>query len=689
MSKRPPEPEKTPNYATLQVESWLTDLNVPFKKTEDFGWEIQCPWGDHAASISQALGRSLVFKCGDPGCSNRTASDILQRFPPDIERHFTEWFQKEPEKITRGDPNYKPKVQVRALGYGGDGECYYQCSTTGHVVAISPESHKEGAFYGITPDYKYWCWRFGDPKAGKPNWKEAQRTLIQECHNKGLYDVNDIRGTGIYLDRGRLVVNAGGDLMVDGKPQGIFDFQGEFLYESRRIIPRSIVASDADLGLVYSLIKRFPFVHAGSEDIVAGMVVCGYLAGLLEWRPHAWAIGPKGSGKTELLKMVSDLLSPCGGRFNKGASTAAGVTQLLHNSATMVILDEQGEVHNQAGNDRIQGLVQLARNASTRDRATVAKGGSSGNGSEYMTRCCFLFGSIFHSITQPQDKDRFCFIPMVATEASKAGWPALEADLHALTPAMAASVFWRVAGDAREIMKTIRLFVETLSTVEGSRRRDADQWGTVLGGAWFMSHPGVTPTTEDVFQVFARARTEDQVAEEAGTNHGEIAVRTLLNRVPNMSVISLGEAVEECALWGFRKANTREYRQAEKSGIEPAEALLQRFGMRVGVEDGSGRVYLQVARQHSTVNELMMKAGFPNYAAVMLTYPGAKSVQGNLVFAGQKYSTHIAIPLEGLFKIPEPGTEIPPRPERYVKPSPKHEREAGLLEGMEEPPLRW
>ncbi len=648
-----------PDWETLNVPLWLADHQHPGVPVpgKDFIWTIQCAWGDHQATVRQTKGGALKFKCGDPGCVDKDAKDLSTLWPANIETHFSKWYPKEPDQVVPQDPNYKPPVQIKALGYSGDGLCWYQCSSTGHVTGLKPESHQEGSFYGITPFYKYWIHKYGRGETGKVDWRWAARSMIEECQDAGIYDPMNTRGTGIYFDQGRLVVNAGTELIVDGAPEGIFNFKGEYLYESRTSIPRVAPASDAQLRSVYDLIKRFPFVDDGGADVTMGMIICGYLAGLLEWRPHAWVIGPKGSGKTELLKMASELAMPCGGRFHQGATTAPGVVQGLHNSAVSVVLDEQGEVHNVQQNERIQSLVQLARNSSARIKATVAKGGAYGKGSEYITSCSFLFGSIFHSIDQPQDKDRFCFIKLNESVASKEAWPQLQAALReTLTPEFAASIFWRVAQDARGVLAVVKIFVETLARVPANRRRDCDQWGTVLAVAWWVTHPGAIPTTEDIMNGYTASRTSDHFEDENESNFGEIAIKTLLASVPPGERSSIGEAVSECAIRGPRHANSKEYKSEVAQGKEPHEGFLQRYGIRVETNE-KGALELRIGKTHDKVKDVMRRIGFPNYVPVLLTYPGAAKIAKSIAFNSVVYSGYIAIPLDGLIERPAPPPE--------------------------------
>jgi len=648
-----------PDYATFNVPLWVSDNGTAATKSpkDDFAWSFKCPWGEdgHEATIKLLKGGQIRFKCGHPLCIDRTPEELTTLWPPKIESHFSKWYQKEPGQVVPQDPNYKSWVKIKALGYSVDGTCWYQCSSTGHVTGLKPEGHAEGALYGITPDYKYWLHRFGRYETGKIDWRWAARTLIEECHYKGIYDPLNTRGTGIYFDRGRLVINAGTELIVDGKPEGIFDFDGEYLYESNTTILKVDSATDEEMATIRSLAQRLPFVDVGGPDLTIGMVFCGFLAGILKWRPHAWLLGPKGSGKSEILRLlITGLSRTAGGRYHKGRTTAPGVMQGLHNSATLITLDEQGEVNSIAQNERIQGLIQMARNSSTSDDATEAKGGAFGKGSEYMSKCCFIFASIFHSIEQPQDKDRFCFIKVQKSQESKEAWPALEAELIAhITTRLAAACFWRVAQDAIHILSVVKSFVEGLAKVPANDRRDCDQWGTVLGVAWWVAHPGIVPTQEEILDVYAKSRTVDHIDDENESNFGEIAIKTLLSHVPPGERISIGEAVGECAMNGPRHSREKSYRDEVRQGKEPNEGFLQRYGIRVETND-DGLLEMRVGRTHEKVKEVMRRIGFPNYVPVLLTYPGTKKVGRSIAFNSVVYSGYISVPLRGLIQQPEP-----------------------------------
>ena len=87
-----------------------------------------------------------------------------------------------------------------------------------------------------------------------------------------------------------------------------------------------------------SLFSRWRWKQASSPIILTGLVFSTWVQTLWEWRPQVSVIGPSSSGKSMLCKAISSIF----GNLTQSTSdaTAAGIRQLIQNSAKVILFDE-------------------------------------------------------------------------------------------------------------------------------------------------------------------------------------------------------------------------------------------------------------------------------------------------------------------------------------------------------------
>jgi putative DNA primase/helicase len=125
----------------------------------------------------------------------------------------------------------------------------------------------------------------------------------------------------------------------------------------------------------------------------------------LEWRPHLWLTGGKGTGKTWIF---SNLLRRLLGKASlaiQGKSSESGIRQTLKYDAIPVIFDEI-EPTDQNANIRIQEVLGLMRACSADDGGMQVLGSSSGTAQNYRIRSCFAFASISVALDKQSDRSR-------------------------------------------------------------------------------------------------------------------------------------------------------------------------------------------------------------------------------------------------------------------------------------------
>ena len=143
-----------------------------------------------------------------------------------------------------------------------------------------------------------------------------------------------------------------------------------------------------------------------------------------------------------------------------GSSTEAGLRQHLQSDAIPLVIDEAENANAFTDENRIQGILELARlSSSETDGAKTFKGSSSGASNEYQIRSAFLLSSITSSLKQGSDKTRFALLQLQGHETTDITdhWKELKPRLAKVNTEMGRRLLARTV----QLLPTIRKNVET------------------------------------------------------------------------------------------------------------------------------------------------------------------------------------------------------------------------------------
>jgi putative DNA primase/helicase len=233
---------------------------------------------------------------------------------------------------------------------------------------------------------------------GAVNW------LIQTSNQRGYFKEKNIRGRGVWVDAGRVVVHLGNRLIVDGEEKKIWDIDSKFFYEATEEIEVDLraVMTVEEASKLFTLVspQHITWERSFSGDLLIGWCVSSVLCGATPWRAHTWITGASDSGKSWLMNhVVNYLLAPIG-VYGKGATTESGLRQLLEYDALPVMLEES-EGNTKKKQAEIAETLEMMRNSSSDDNARVIKGSQHGKAKRYASRSAFCFASI-----APQHEDK-------------------------------------------------------------------------------------------------------------------------------------------------------------------------------------------------------------------------------------------------------------------------------------------
>ncbi len=626
-----------PLIPSLRSDEWLE------RNGARLGVAFSCPVcasPGATATVTHKMDEWPVFVC--TGCTIvPTIHDLIAVWP--VQESDCDQGVK-PGMVIPRDPLYAPRVSVICLGYDDEMNMYFQNSITGHIVRIKGAQVDENHLRMVTPDYEYWYWAFGKSGSADIDWKKCARTLTAECHLRGRFAMEEMRGGGVWLDDGRVVANMGTYLLVDGEKQPIQGFNSVYIYDSMIKALRLPEPLSAERAALYpELLKRLPFKDGTGPIAMGGMTVVGLICGVLGWRPHLWVTGAAESGKSQTLRhTISRIWKATGATITDESTTAAGVRQRgLRHSATPVVMDES-ETDDINGLNRVKAIVKMARSASTDSDAVVLKGSVSGHGLEFNVRSCFVLCSIVESLTTPQDRQRFTVVHCQKTQATVENWPALKADLEAtITPEYGIALYSAVIRDTRLIMDNIKIANVRLFNLMGKdSRRHAEQLGSLIAGYFYLTHQGCL-INEDWVDYLYHAMNYTEL--RADISNEDDTPKRCLNFIyslkPQGQQYTMGECIERVLSEAERGAVG-----FFSDGYKGARAQLLRMGLDVVPPRNPYDPHrFVVASRHPELTDVLERKGFSSHAKLLRRMQGVVPGKSRR-FAGVNSHT-VEIPL--------------------------------------------
>jgi putative DNA primase/helicase len=385
--------------------------------------------------------------------------------------------------------------------------------------------------------------------------------------------------------------------------------------------------------------NRFRWEVPASGTLLVGWVVLAPICGALRWRPHLWLTAGAGSGKSAILdRYVTPLLGDFA-LLVSGATTEAGLRQSIGSDAVPVVFDE-AESNERPDQQRMQGILALARVASSESGAALLKGSPSGEVSRYRVRSMFLLSSIATALKQGADQSRFAQLCLrnpadLPRSEREAHWRALDRDLERqITPELGHRLIARTVGLIPVIRQAAEVFSRAAARHFDSQRL-GDQYGTLLAGAWSLLSD-VAPTEAEAELCIASHEWESY-SQSTETPDEARCLQTILQHALRVEADgrvltrTVGELVELAA---------HQAHELEVS-VDQAAKTLARAGLRV---DGER---LLVSNTAQPIAQILRETAWANgWSMVLLRLSGAQR-SGPVRFCGAGMVTRaVAIPLQ-------------------------------------------
>lgn len=393
-------------------------------------------------------------------------------------------FQPVPDAVAdEQDSDVLDDTPFRVLGFN-KGTYHYLALGTQQIVALTPPQHTKSNLMGIAP-LRWWEREF--PAKQGCDWDIAADAMMRMSEKRKIFSPEMLRGRGAWYDDGRVVLHLGDMLYVDRTPVAPVNMKSRFIYEQgvpmRADIDNPLTITEASRFI--DLVRMMPWERDIDALYVAGWCALAHIGGVLNWRPHIWVVGSKGSGKSHVMSQVIRPILGDNCLFVVSETTEAGVRQSLGADALPVLFDE-AEGEDQRSTDRLQRILALVRQSSSETGGKIAKGTTSGTAQSFQVRSCFGFSSINASLVQQSDRSRVTVVELKADKRKHDLDELLAAEVATLTPEFISKFYARSIKLAPVIRRNAGTFAKAVAAVMGEQRA-GDQIGALLAGAWSLT----------------------------------------------------------------------------------------------------------------------------------------------------------------------------------------------------------
>jgi putative DNA primase/helicase len=346
-------------------------------------------------------------------------------------------------------------------------------------------------------------WEKHYPAKNGVDWDMATNALIGLCCKKGVFDASQIRGRGAWYDNKKTVIHTGKNLIIDGDTYPLTTNSVSKIYTAS--IPMEMDAdvkplNNHDAHDFVEICEMLSWERSINALLYAGWIALSPICGALNWRPHIWITGGAGTGKSWIqsnltLRMLGNIAVNV-----QGNTTEAGVRQFLGNDARPVIFDE-AESDDFSSSQRIQGILQLARQASSETGGEIIKGSAGGIVSTYRIRSMFAFSSIGIGVKEYSDKTRVSILALKIDQEKTAQernqeFQNLESRIiDRLTDDYVAAFRARAISLIPAIRANAKTFAKAGNDILGSQRM-GDQIGALLAGAYSLFSAKIISLTD-------------------------------------------------------------------------------------------------------------------------------------------------------------------------------------------------
>jgi putative DNA primase/helicase len=450
---------------------------------------------------------------------------------------------------------------------------------------------------------------------------------MEECHKKGVFQSDNVRGVGAWVDGDQVVVNCGDVVWHREGTCHPSDWKSKAVYEAgpRVIDLDHTPLTNKEASRILDICKRLTWKRPQFAALLAGWIVVAGVGSALSWRPHIVVTGPAGSGKSTAME---DIIKACLGRVSvnrDGGTTEAGMRKALGASGRPFVMDE-AESENQQARQEMAKIFFAARRSSS--------GGVVENANAtFQLRSCFCFAAINPRIEQRADNDRITSLELVPdrTDGADERFADLQRTIvDVISLDFPGRLMSRTVRNIDALLANVQTFTLAASKMLGSRR-DGDQLGPLIAGAYSLT--STRKISKEDAEKWMQSQNWDWHVAAKDVSDAEKLMQTIMtarvryddNGMGRES--SIGELVAKSALPG-------------SLGHDAAKAGLASYGLRV--KDG----LLMVANSSPPLKKVLFETPWGVWSRTLGDYPGAGNADNRAVYFGPGWTSKVTtIPL--------------------------------------------
>lgn len=531
----------------------------------------------------------------------------------------------------------QPHFDFITLGFN-DGYGYFLPKRTEQVTKFSLGSLRKQHLLQLAS--LAW-WESFFPSKNGIDWDAAYDYINRACEREGIYDPANQRGRGAWYDNGRSVLHLGDRLMIDNQRTALTDYKGRFIYAKQAAFENGFdaVPATTEEGVqLASVFEGLNWVRPEHAIFTMGWVALAPICGSLSWRPHLWLTAQRGAGKSWAQENIIDKLVGRMMIYCQGGTTEAGIRQKVQFDARPIMFDE-AESENQQAMNRIQSVVELARQASSDTGAEIMKGTVNGVGMSFRMRSMFLMGSINVGLKQAADESRFTVVSLNKADKSDGSVQRFRAFEAKVLDTLSEEFCRSIRARAYHMIPVIRANAKTFATavaIKMGSQRIGDQIGTLLAGYWALIDDGIFEL-EDAKEIVSRINLEEAKEAEQVSDEENCLSRILQRRI---RVDGMNGAIDRSI---GELINTALTSDTVSITTGMARDVLPRFGIAIEKE----RVYF--SNTHNEIETCLLNTAWQSgWSRILLRMEGAEKGDKTYRFAGSS-TRFVSLPFD-LFK---------------------------------------
>lgn len=387
------------------------------------------------------------------------------------------------------------RAPFRILGQDR-GIYYYLPSGTRQVLALTASGHGKANLMVLAP--LQW-WERAFPGRSGASWDMAANALFRSADRLPPFSPDSVRGRGAWWDDGVPIMHLGDRVIIDGVEHDIEGLRSRYIYEQAPAWTADLSnpLTNGEAHALVDLLQQPCWEKPINGLLLSGWLVSAMICGALDWRPHLWLTGGSGTGKSWLIRNVIERVLAGVKLQVQGATTEAGIRQALGHDARPVLFDEF-EISNQAAKLRIEGVMELMRQASSENGAVIVKGSANGLSQSFRIRSTFLFSSVAVAAKQFADLNRVSVLGLTKDQRID-GSDKFQAMAAAARDLLTPDYARRLHARCYQLIPAIRANADRFAVASAEAigsQRAGDQIGILLAGAYALHSTRVISDSE-------------------------------------------------------------------------------------------------------------------------------------------------------------------------------------------------